>query len=113
MKKKIWIAIAVFALFAIGYEASNDSNSFSTGDRVVVIKDTWGCVDENTVTELIHAANASDNIGILELQMKGQIEFIKKGSYGKSIRSSISCEQIRFDDGSLYWVPSTTVEKAK
>lgn len=85
----------------------------STGDRVVVIKATWGAIDDNAFDELLDVANVGDEIGIFELQMQGKIEYIKQGRHGKVIRRKVTKEQIRFDDGSLYWVPSSTIEKAK
>ena len=108
------ITIALFILFGIIIQLINPSDSINPGDRIVVIKDTWGTIDDNAFHDLFDVANARDEIGLLELRMQGRIEYIKQGRYGKVLRNKGGQEQIRFeDDFSVYWVPSSTIKKTE
>lgn len=87
------------------------SSSPRIGDRVVVVTNTWGAIDDDASDELGRAMVAEDHLGLYTLTQSGKVRHIWKGSCGKMIRGGWSQVQVRFDDGTLYWLPNTTVKK--
>ena len=54
---------------------------------------------------------AEDAIGLYEQKSYGKAKHIWKGSHGKEIHGSWTKIQVRFDDGSLWWVSTDAVKK--
>ena len=114
--KNIIAFIIIIIICIIGYNVdgcSTSSSAIHIGDRVVVVTNTWGSIDDDASSELGSAIAAGDNIGLYQLTQSGKVKHIWKGARGKMVHGGWSRVQIRFDDGTLYWVPSTTVERDK
>lgn len=112
-KQKIGLCVFIFIICNILYHcgAFTSTDLPQIGDRVITISNTWGTIDEAASKELDRAMVADDELGRYELVRKGKAQFIWRGTSGKVIRSSWSKFQVRFQDGSLYWVPTDAVKK--
>ena len=110
-KQGLWVW-GIFICIMLYYCGSFGSGGVpQIGDRVVTTKDTWGAIDEKTFDEIGDALVAGDNMGLYQLPQTGRAKFISKSSTGKVIHGSWTIIQIRFDDGSLYWVNTEYVKK--
>lgn len=108
----IFLLICVVAIVSAVNGCDDTSlSSPRIGDRVVVVTNTWGSIDDDASDELGRAMVAEDHIGLYTLTQSGKVRHIWKGSCGKMIRGGWSQVQIRFDDGTLYWIPNGTVKK--
>jgi hypothetical protein len=80
------------------------------GDKVVIVSNTWGTLDKDD-DDLGSAMIAKEAIGLYEQTSSGKAKHIWKGSHGKVIHGSWTKIQVRFDDGSLWWVSTDAVKK--
>lgn len=90
--------------------AFNSTGTPHIGDNIVVVSNTWGTLDKDN-EGLRDAMVAGDAIGVYEQTSSGKAEYIWKGAHGKVIHGSWTQVQVRFDNGTLYWVPTDAVKK--
>ena len=109
-KRGLWV-LAFCVCIALYYCGAFDSTGTpQIGDRVVVVNTTWGTLDKDN-DELGDAMVARDAVGIYEQTSSGKAKHIWQGSHGKVIHGSWTKVQVRFDDGTLYWIPTEAVKK--
>ena len=109
-KRGLWV-LAFCVCIALYYCGAFDSTGTpQIGDRVVVVNTTWGTLDKDN-DELGDAMVARDAIGIYEQTSSGKAKHIWQGSHGIVIHGSWTKVQVRFDDGTLYWIPTEAVKK--
>lgn len=104
-----FVAVICFLLYKCG--ACESSGSLHVGDQVTVVSNTWGTIDKDASDKLGRSRVADDSFGTYELVHDGKAQFIWKGSSGRIVRASWFKVQVRFNDGSLYWVSSDAVRK--
>lgn len=112
--KNIIAFIIIISVCIIVYNTdgcSGTSSALQIGDRIVIVTDTWGTINDDASRELRSAIAAKDYFGMAQLTQSGKVKHIWKGSRGKMIHGSWSQVQVRFEDGTLYWIPSSDVEK--
>ena len=90
--------------------AFNSTGTPQIGDNIVVVSNTWGTLDKDN-EGLGDALGAGDALGVYEQTSSGKAKYIWKGAHGKVIHGSWTQVQVRFDDGTLYWVPTDAVKK--
>lgn len=113
IRQKLGLCVFIFAVCNFLYHcgACEPSDSPKIGDRIIITTNTFGTIGEETSKELYRTIEADDAIGRYELVHDGKVQFIWQGASGKVTRRGWFQYQVRFDDGSLYWVPSDHVKK--
>lgn len=110
-KRGLWCLAFLVCVILYHCGAFESDGVPQIGDRVTVVSDTWGTLDEESSERLGDAMVADDAVGRYELTRQGKSKYIWKGSKGKVIHGSWTQVQIRFDDGSLWWVATDAVKK--
>lgn len=111
-KRGLWVLTfcVCIVLYHCGAFESTATDTPEIGDRVIIVKNTWGTSDKDN-DDLGDAMVAGDAFGIYEQTRSGKAKYIWQGSHGKVIHSSWHRFQVRFDDGTLYWIPTDAVKK--
>lgn len=111
-KRGLWVLTfcVCIVLYHCGAFESTSTDTPEIGDRVIVVENTWGTSDKDN-DALGDAMVAGDAFGIYEQTSSGKAKHIWQGSHGKVIHGSWTQVQVRFDDGTLYWIPTDAVKK--
>ena len=110
-KRGLWVLAIIICVCLYHCGAFGSSDIPQIGDRVIIVSNTWGTIDKDASDELGSSIIAGDAFGTYELVHDGKAKFIWEGSRGKVVHGSWTKVQVRFNDGSLYWVPTDAVRK--
>lgn len=109
-KRGLWVLGICICIMLYHCGAFKSIGTPQIGDKVVIVNNTWGTLDKDD-DDLGSAMMAEDAIGLYEQTSSGKAKHIWKGSHGKVIHGSWTKIQVRFDDGSLWWVSTDAVKK--
>lgn len=109
-KRGLWVMAFCICIVLYHCGAFNSTGTPQIEDNIVVVSNTWGTLDKDN-EGLGDALGAGDALGVYEQTSSGKAKYIWKGAHGKVIHGSWTQVQVRFDDGTLYWVPTDAVKK--
>lgn len=97
--KQLFVILSVFLLLSCA-----SGSGFKNGSVVEVSEKCICAYSESSYSEMSKLCNRHDEVGLEQMEAKGQISILSYGTLGTVVKMSFGKTKIRLDNGSEVWI---------